>query len=262
MLEQRADDAPHRLGSGETAGEVAHEQVDEVVVLHLVEHSDQPIEVEPFDQADLLLLGQLLEEVGESVVVHHRGELAALGQGERPHDGGDLGRVHVAQARGLGIPLATFAEHQRIDLTIDGADEVQRGALGLIKGLGGALLWEKIVAANSARMTVMVDESKLVDRLGERCRLPVEVVPFGWQATAARLRRAGLDPALRGGDDPYRTDSGNLLLDCAMAPVADPEALEGRLKAITGVVDTGFFIGIATRVIVGTPNGPQVLQRA
>ena len=168
----------------------------------------------------------------------------------------------AAQARGLGIPLATFAEHQRIDLTIDGADEVQRGALGLIKGLGGALLWEKIVAANSARMTVMVDESKLVDRLGERCRLPVEVVPFGWQATAARLRRAGLDPALRGGDDPYRTDSGNLLLDCAMAPVADPEALEGRLKAITGVVDTGLFIGIATRVIVGTPNGPQVLQRA
>ena len=96
----------------------------------------------------------------------------------------------AAQARGLGIPLATFAEHQRIDLTIDGADEVQRGALGLIKGLGGALLWEKIVASNSARMTVMVDESKLVDRLGEKVRLPVEVVPFGWQATAAPRRGA------------------------------------------------------------------------
>ena len=168
----------------------------------------------------------------------------------------------AVQARSLGIPLGTLAEHPSLDLTIDGADEVHTGTLDLIKGLGGALLWEKIVAANSARMTVMVDESKLVDRLGERCRLPVEVVPFGWQATAARLRRAGLDPALRGGDDPYRTDSGNILLDCAMAPVADPEALEGRLKAITGVVDTGLFIGIATRVIVGTPNGPQVLQRA
>ncbi len=168
----------------------------------------------------------------------------------------------AAQARGLGIPLATLAEHQRIDLTIDGADEVQTDTLDLIKGLGGALLREKIVAASSRRMTVIVDEAKLVGRLGERVRLPVEVVAFGWQATAARLRELGCDPALRGGSDPFRTDGGNLVLDCAIEPASDPAALHARIKAVVGVVETGLFIGMATRVIVGTPDGPRVLERA
>src|SRR6201988_5061588 len=103
----------------------------------------------------------------------------------------------AAQARRLGISIATFAEHQRLDLTIDGADEVQLGTLDLIKGLGGALLREKIVAAASARLVIVVDQDKLVERLGAHTPVPVEVTQFGWQATAAALQRLGCVPELR-----------------------------------------------------------------
>ncbi len=173
----------------------------------------------------------------------------------------------AAQAKGLGIPLATFAEHATIDLTIDGADEVHTGTLDLIKGLGGALLREKIVAAASRRMTVIVDESKLVSALGRGVRLPVEVVAFGIEATLRHLRDAGADPVLR--QDPlqqpgpnalYRTDGGNLIADCAFDGIADPAGLHARLKAVTGVVETGLFIGMATRVIAGTDAGPRILE--
>ncbi len=165
------------------------------------------------------------------------------------------------QALGLGIPLASFAEHTRIDLTIDGADEVHTGTLDLIKGLGGALLREKIVAAASRRMTVIVDESKLVPALGG-VRLPVEVVAFGWQATVARLQEAGADVAVRQVEGaPFRTDGGNLLADCAFPSIPDPAALHARLKAIVGVVETGLFIGMATRVIAGTQAGPRILEQ-
>ncbi len=165
-------------------------------------------------------------------------------------------------ARRLGIPLATLAEHPRIDLTIDGADEVHTGTLDLVKGLGGALLREKIVAAASRRMTVVVDEGKLVDRLG-RVSLPVEIVLFGREATAGHLRAAGADPVLRRVADgsPFRTDGGNVILDCALA-IPDPAVLHSRLKALTGVVETGLFVGMATRVIVGTPSGPRILERS
>lgn len=166
----------------------------------------------------------------------------------------------AAQARGLGIPIVGFDTHPVIDLTIDGADEVHTGTLALIKGLGGALLREKIVAAASRRMTVIVDQGKLVPRLGG-VRVPVEVVMFGWQATAARLRDCGADPAIRGGDDPFRTDSGNVILDCAFASIPDPGALHTSMKQITGVVETGLFIGLATTVIAGTPAGPHILER-
>ncbi len=165
------------------------------------------------------------------------------------------------QADALGIKLVDFATHPEIDLTIDGADEVHTGTLELIKGLGGALLREKIVAAASRRMTVIVDGSKLVPALGT-VRLPVETVPFGWQVTAERLRREGADPALRGGlDDPFRTDGGNFILDCAFPAIADAAALECRLKAITGVVETGLFIGLASTVIAGTADGLKRLER-
>lgn len=165
------------------------------------------------------------------------------------------------QARGLGIPLASFAEHTSIDLTLDGADEVHTGTLSLIKGLGGALLREKVVAAASRRMTVIVDESKLVPALGG-VRLPVELVAFGWQSTLARLGEAGADALVRQGPDdaPFRTDGGNLIADCALA-IDDPAALHARLKAIVGVVETGLFIGMATRVIAGTQAGPKILER-
>ena len=166
------------------------------------------------------------------------------------------------QARGLGISLASFAEHTAIDLTIDGADEVHTGTLDLIKGLGGALLREKIVAAASRRMTVIVDESKLSPRLGG-VRLPVEIVAFGWQSTLARLHGLGAGARVRQGPDgtPFRTDGGNLIADCAFAAIDDPAALHARLKAVTGVVETGLFIGMATRVIAGTAAGPKILEQ-
>jgi ribose 5-phosphate isomerase A len=167
-----------------------------------------------------------------------------------------------AQAAALGIPLVGFDSHPGIDLTIDGADEVDTGTLDLIKGLGGALLREKIVAAASRRMTVIVDGSKLVPALGHTVRLPVEIVRFGWQATAVRLRDEGADALLRGGpDDPFLTDGGNLIMDCAFAAIPDPAGLHARLKSITGVVETGLFIGMATTVIAGTAEGLKVMER-
>lgn len=165
-------------------------------------------------------------------------------------------------ARAEGIPLVDLGTHPLLDLTIDGADEVHTGTLDLIKGLGGALLREKIVAAASRRMTVIVDASKLVTTLGG-VRLPVEVVRFGWQATAVRVADAGAAAVLRMAADgtAFVTDGGNVLLDCTFPGIPDPGALQSRLKAITGVVDTGLFVGMATTVIVGTADGPNRLER-
>lgn len=166
----------------------------------------------------------------------------------------------AAQARSVGIPLAGFDAYTQIDLTIDGADEVHTGTLDLIKGLGGALLREKIVAAASRRMTVVVDESKLVPALGG-VRLPVEIVMFGHEATMAHLQAAGADGVVRRGPDgPFRTDGGNLIADCSFAAIPDPSVLHARLKGIVGVVETGLFIGMATRVIAGTQAGPRILE--
>jgi len=166
------------------------------------------------------------------------------------------------QARGLGIALTSFAEHASIDLTIDGADEVHTGTLDLIKGLGGALLREKIVAAASRRMIVVVDAGKLVPRLGG-VQLPVEIVAFGHEATVARLRITGAaDVAVRQADGAaFRTDGGNLIADCAFAAIPDPAALHAALKGIVGVVETGLFIGMASRVIAGSPEGPRIIDR-
>src|SRR5262252_5931679 len=131
------------------------------------------------------------------------------------------------QARRLGIPIATFAEYQRLDLTIDGADEVELGSLDLIKGLGGALLREKIVAAASNRLIIVVDQEKLVERLGEHTPVPGEVTPFGWQVTAVALARLGCTPQRRytSGEQPYVTDGGNYILDCRFSPLSDPSAI-------------------------------------
>jgi ribose 5-phosphate isomerase A len=168
----------------------------------------------------------------------------------------------AAQARRLGIRLSSFAEHRRIDITIDGADEVEIATLNLIKGRGGALLREKIVASASDRMVVIVDEGKLVDRLGQHAPVPVEIVAFGWQVTLDRLADLGARPTLRVvGDEPYRTDSGNHIADCAFGEIDDPADLERRLAAITGVVESGLFIGLAARVLVGTQAGIRVLER-
>jgi ribose 5-phosphate isomerase A len=163
----------------------------------------------------------------------------------------------AAQARAGGIPLTTFAEHRRLDITIDGADEVSAGSLNLIKGLGGALLREKIVAAASDRLVIVADARKLVERLGGTARLPVEVVPFGWQTTAERLARLGGSPVLRGDDQAsaFRTDGGNLILDCDFGLIADAAALDQAISQTVGVVETGLFIGMACMALVADHTG-------
>lgn len=168
----------------------------------------------------------------------------------------------AALARRLGVPLTDFSEHAQVDLTIDGADEADPRSLALVKGRGGALLREKIVAAASRRMLVVVDGSKLVDRLG-RGTLPVEVAAFGWQATFVRLEALGAQASLRRSPDgsPFRTDGGNHVADCTVEPIGDPAALDRRLRAVVGVVETGLFVGLASRLIAATPSGIRVFGR-
>ena len=168
----------------------------------------------------------------------------------------------AALARRLGIPLVDFSEHRRLDLAIDGADRVERSTLNLMKGRGGALLREKIVARAADRMIVVIDETKLVDRLGGAAALPVEVVAFGWQTVLERIAAIGCAPHLRrAAGRPFVTDGGNYIADCDFAGDIDAPALEARLKAITGVVETGLFIGLASEVVVGRPGGVEVLIR-
>jgi len=167
----------------------------------------------------------------------------------------------AAQARRLGIPIATFAEHQRLDLTIDGADEVALGGLHLIKGLGGALLREKIVAAASNRLIIVVDQEKLVERLGEHTPVPVEVTQFGWQVTAVTLAGLGCTPQRRytSGEQPYVTDGGNYILDCRFGPLADPSLIERRIAKIVGTVESGLFVGRTSMVVAASTTGVEVL---
>ena len=168
----------------------------------------------------------------------------------------------AALARRLGVPLTDFSEHARVDLTIDGADEADPRSLALVKGRGGALLREKIVAAASRRMLVVVEGSKLVDRLG-RGTLPIEVAAFGWQATFVRLEALGAQASLRRSPDgsPFRTDGGNHVADCAVGPIGDPAALDRRLRAVVGVIETGLFVGLASRLIAATASGIRVFER-
>lgn len=157
----------------------------------------------------------------------------------------------AAQARAGGIPLGGFDRHRQIDIDIDGADEIQRGPLHLVKGLGGALLREKIVAAASRRLVIVADETKLVDRLG-KVSVPVEVVYFGWEVTAERLARLGATPVLRSapGGAPFRTDEGHLILDCAFGAIDQPAALEQAIGQTIGVVESGLFIGMTSLALV------------
>jgi ribose 5-phosphate isomerase A len=173
-----------------------------------------------------------------------------------------------AQAERLGIRLATLEETPDLDLTVDGADELD-GELRLIKGGGGALLREKIVAMASRRMVVIADASKRVATLG-KYPLPVEVVPFGVAATRQLLERLAEEAGctgeirLRGGEGgrPFVTDGGNHLLDCAFGRIERPEALDRALKRIPGVVENGLFLGIASTAIIAGPAGVEVLERA
>jgi ribose 5-phosphate isomerase A len=167
------------------------------------------------------------------------------------------------RAGSLGIPIATLADHPVIDLTIDGADEVDP-QLNLIKGLGGALMREKIVASVSRDMVVIVDESKIVDRLGTRAPLPVEVEPFAAAVLVPFFRQLGADPSLRRDreGEPYRTDGGNLIFDCRFpAGIDDACALDAALDRRPGVLESGLFIGLAHRVVVASDDEVKVLSR-
>ncbi len=167
-------------------------------------------------------------------------------------------------SRRLGIPLLAPEEVPVIDLAIDGADEVERGTLKVLKGCGGALVREKLVASLARRLIIVVDESKLVDRLGERVPVPVEVVPFGWTVPARELERLGGKPVLRltASGRPYHSDNGNVILDVNFGPLDRPEALARAIKLITGVVDHGLFLDLVEAVVVGEPSGVRILRRA
>jgi ribose 5-phosphate isomerase A len=168
------------------------------------------------------------------------------------------------QAHSLGIPLSTLGEHAQIDITIDGADEVELGTLDLIKGGGGNQLREKIVATASSRVFIIVDESKPVHQLGSRAKVPVEVAQFGWQATARILAKLRANPGLRMRSNPkgpFVTDGGNYILDCAFGPIESALVLERELDSVVGVVEHGLFIGLASKVFVGTATGVNELDR-
>lgn len=145
-------------------------------------------------------------------------------------------------ARSLNIPLTELDTVDTVDLCIDGADEIDP-ALNIVKGRGGALLFEKLVARRADRYIIIATEEKLVNQLGTRLPLPVEVVPLGWKHTARELERIGLQPVLRAGDDtPFVSDGGHYILDCETGGIENARELASRIKAITGVVDHGLFI--------------------
>src|SRR5271155_4932769 len=158
-------------------------------------------------------------------------------------------------ARSVGIPIVTLAEAGKIDTDVDGADEVDP-RLNLIKGYGGALVREKIVAASSRRFVVLVGYEKIVKRLGERGPLPVEVIPFGLPLVTAKIKALGLKPAVREKDGKqFITDNGNLILDCAVKRIVNPARLDRELLAIPGVVGTGVFLAMADIVLVAEEAG-------
>jgi len=164
-------------------------------------------------------------------------------------------------AQKLGIPLTNLEDHPAIDITIDGADEVDPD-MNLIKGLGGALLMEKIVASASLKEIIVVDPGKLVQRLG-RGKLPVEVLRFGFRSTLTKLEAMDLKPTLRmaGGTSPFITDNNAFIADCLPGDIQDPAELERGINAVPGVMENGLFIGLAHQIIVGGENGLRYLDR-
>ncbi|MBV8796249.1 MAG: ribose-5-phosphate isomerase RpiA [Hyphomicrobiales bacterium] len=202
--------------------------------------------------------------LGTGSTAHHFVDLV----GERVKAGLDLhcvatSEATAAQAKALGIPIGTLDDIPELDLTVDGADEVDP-KLRLIKGGGGALLREKIVASASKRMIVIADSTKLVPQLGA-FPLPIEVVPFGLAATKRHIEHAFAELKLtgpirlRGQSSPFVTDGGHYILDCSLGAIADPEALSQILSPIPGVVEHGLFIGLARAAIIAGNDGVEVL---
>ncbi|MFL6216705.1 MAG: ribose-5-phosphate isomerase RpiA [Blastocatellia bacterium] len=164
-------------------------------------------------------------------------------------------------ARGLGIRVLDLNEVASVDVTIDGADEID-AAFDMIKGGGGALTREKLVALASRQRVYVVDETKLVERLGERWPVPVEVLPFAWQQAASHIARLGCEPQLRLKDSrPFGTDNGNYILDCRFGGINEPRRVEKCLKLTPGVIECGLFIGVADVLVIGWPDGVEVRHR-
>ena len=169
--------------------------------------------------------------------------------------------VTYEQAEGLGIPLKAIDDVEVVDLTVDGADEVDP-ALNGIKGGGGALLMEKIVATNSKDCIWIVDESKQVETLGA-FKLPVEVVQYGAENLFRHFEKKGYSPAYREKDGQrFVTDQGNFIIDLDLKVIPDAEALAEELDRTVGVVDHGLFLGMVSKVIVGTPEGPKIISKS
>lgn len=195
--------------------------------------------------------------------------LDALGEALREGRLWDIAGVPTSdrtaeRARRLGIPLLELHEVERLDVTIDGADEIDP-ALDLIKGLGGALLREKMVAQATERFVIIADDSKRVAHLGETAPLPVEVIPFGWQAHLRFLEGLGARSVLRQkGDAPYVTDNGNYILDCHFEQgegIEDPSVLEWQLLGRAGIVEHGLFLDMAAVAYIATSNGVDTVER-
>ncbi len=160
-----------------------------------------------------------------------------------------------------GIPLSTLAEHPVIDVTIDGADEIDP-SLNLIKGGGGALVREKIIAHASKRLVIVADESKLVSMLGTTFPLPVEVLQFGWEATQATINSiCGKSTMRYNGEKPFFSDNGNYILDCRFDAIRQPAQTELQLNNLPGVVENGLFVSRADKAIIGTTSGVEIREK-
>jgi ribose 5-phosphate isomerase A len=206
--------------------------------------------------ATLVRSGQVVGLGTGSTAVH---AVRALGR-RRKSEGLDLFGIPTSleterEARSLGIPITTLEEHPKVDITIDGADEVDPN-LTLIKGRGGALLREKIVAQATRREVIICDPSKVVAKLGVKTPLPVEVLRFGWMTTRAHLERLKAKARMREKDgSPFVSDNGNYIIDCQFRAIADPEQLEEDINTIAGVVENGLFVKLAHLVVVGQKDG-------
>ena len=224
--------------------------------------ADDPLKIAAAESAAALVTDGMIVGLGSGTTA----ALAVSALGRRVREGLHIVGIPTsestaAEARALRIPLSSLTEESQIDLTIDGADEVEDGTLNLIKGHGGALLREKIVANSSKRLVIVVDDSKLVHHLAAKFPVPVEVVPFGWQATAQRLSHLGAKPSLRRNlnGEPFVSDGGHYILDCAFQPSISAVDLARELDHVVGVVEHGLFIGFTSEVHVASPAGVRVL---
>lgn len=222
-------------------------------------------------------MASLKEQAAEAAIVHVKsGMVVGLGSGstasiaikllgEKVRDGMSIIGIPTSRdseilGRSVGIEIGTLKDHPVVDVTIDGADEVD-SKLNLVKGLGGALVREKIVASATKLEVIVVDDSKLVDFICQKAPLPVEVVRFAYESTMARLERLKCKPTLRMRDgEAFVTDNGNYTVDCRFERIGDPADMERTINNIPGVVDNGLFVGLAHKVVVASKEGVRTIE--